>query len=251
MFDTLSRARPEAHSSSTLRLGDRWKSALSSYNVNILHTQNPQQSDCFACFFCKSPFHKLNECPKFKATPLAKRSSFVKGLKLCYKCLSPNHHTPSCSKQNMCSVVGCTGTFHHTLLHPWKQRPTPAGINTFDSFCPNVSNSASSRAESSSSTVCSLSGVYKCNGKSLQNVYLCVVPVNITFGSKSVITYAFLDQGSTHSFYGKALVNALNLHGDTNEFMLQTLTGTKAHSGINVSLSVSLLNGDENFVLPA
>ena len=250
-FDTLSRARPEAHSSSTSRSGDRRKSALSSYNVNVSRTQNPQQSDHFACFFCKSPSHRLLECPEFKATPLAKRSSFVKGLKLCYKCLSPNHRAPSCSKQNTCSVVGCTGTFHHTLLHPWKQRSTPTSINTSDSLCPSVSNSASSQAESSSSTVCSLSRVYKCNGKSLQNVYLCVVPVNVTFKTKSVITYAFLDQGSTHSFCGKVLVNALDLRGDANEFTLQILTGTKAHSGINASLSVSSLNGDENFVLPA
>ena len=251
VFGTLSRARPEAHSSSTSRSGDRRKSALSSYNVNVSRTQNPQQSDHLACFFCKSPSHRLLECPEFKATPLAKRSSLVKGLKLCYKCLSPNHRAPSCSKQNTCSAVGCTGTFHHTLLHPWKQRSTPSSTNTSDSLCPSISNSASSQAESSSSTVCSLSGVYKCNGKSLQNVYLCVVPVNVTFKTKSVITYAFLDQGSTHSFCGKALVNALDLRGDANEFTLQTLTGTKAHSGINVSLSVSSLNGDENFVLPA
>ena len=186
MFGTLSRARPEAHSSSTLRSGDCRKSALSSYNVNVLRTQNPQQSDHFACFFCKSPSHRLLECPEFKATPLAKRSSFVKGLKLCYKCLSPNHRAPSCFKQNMCSVTGCTGTFHHTLLHPWKQRSRPSSTNTSDSLCPSVSNSASSQAESSSSTVCSLSGVYKCNGKSLQNVYLCVVPVNVTFKILSV-----------------------------------------------------------------
>ena len=46
-------------------------------------------------------------------------------------------------------------------------------------------------------------------------------------------------------------MNALDLPGDANEFTLQTLTGTKAHNGINVSLSISLLNGDENFVLPA
>ena len=95
-----------------------------------------------------------------------------------------------------------------------------------------------------------MSRVYKCNGKSLQNIYFCVVPVNVTFGAKSVITYAFLDQESTRSFCGKALVNALDLRGNANELTLQTLTGTKVHSGIKVPLSLSLLNGDENFVFP-
>ena len=63
------------------------------------------------------------------------------------------------------------------------------------------------QAESSSSTVCSLSGVYKRKGKSLHKVYLCVVPVNVTFEDKSVITYAFLDQRSTQCFCGKTLVD--------------------------------------------
>ena len=117
MFGTLSIARPEAHSSSTSRSGDRRKSALASYNVNVSRTQNSQQSDRFACFFCKSSSHRLLECFEFMTTPLDKRSSFVKELKLCYKCLSPNHRASSCSKQNMCSVTGYTGTFHHILLH--------------------------------------------------------------------------------------------------------------------------------------
>ena len=78
-----------------------------------------------------------------------------------------------------------------------------------------------------------------------------MVPLNVTFRAKSVITYVFLYQGSIHSFCGKALVDAFDLCGDANEFTIQTLTGTKAHNGINVPLSVSLLNGDENFVLPA
>ena len=56
-----------------------------------------------------------------------------------------------------------------------------------------------------------------------------------------MITYAFLDQRSTHSFRGKALINALDLRVDTNKLALQTLSGTKAHSGINVSLLVFLL----------
>ena len=78
-----------------------------------------------------------------------------------------------------------------------------------------------------------------------------MVPLNVTLGAKSAITYGFLDQGSTHSFCGKALVNALDFRGDAIQFTLQTLTGTEAHNGINVSLSVCLLNRDENFVFPA
>ena len=61
VFGTLSRARPDAHSSTSSRSGDGRKSALSSYHVNVSPAQNLQQSDSFVCFFCKSPFHILFE----------------------------------------------------------------------------------------------------------------------------------------------------------------------------------------------
>ena len=80
-FGILSRARPETHSSSTSRSGDRRKSALSSSNVNVWRTQNPQQSDRFACFFCKSPFHLFLECLQFKPTPLANVPALLNNLK--------------------------------------------------------------------------------------------------------------------------------------------------------------------------
>ena len=76
-----------------------------------------------------------------------------------------------------------------------------------------------------------------------------MVPVNITFEAKSVVTYAFLDQRSTQCFCGKTLVNVHDLRGDANEFMFQTLTGTKTHCSITASLSISLQNDDGNFVL--
>ena len=38
-------------------------------------------------------------------------------MKLCHKCLSSKHRTPACKRTNTCGVNGCSGAFHHTLLH--------------------------------------------------------------------------------------------------------------------------------------
>ena len=81
-------------------------------------------------------------------------------------------------------------------------------------------------------------------------VYLCVVPVKVTVENKEVLTYAFLDQGSTHSFCNKKLIASLGISGTPDEIVLQMLTDLKAHKGCTFSLSVSSLDGNESLVLP-
>ena len=51
---------------------------------------------------------------------MKERLSVVKQRKLCHKCLSSKHCTPECKRSKTCIVDGCTGSYHHTLLH----RPT-------------------------------------------------------------------------------------------------------------------------------
>ena len=71
----------------------------------------------FACWFCVETSHKLLDCSKFAKLPVKKRSEFVKTKRLCYKCLGSRHKTGDCKRKNTCTVQGCTGMFHHTLLH--------------------------------------------------------------------------------------------------------------------------------------
>ena len=76
-----------------------------------------------------------------------------------------------------------------------------------------------------------------------------MVPVRVNYGTKQVVTYAFLDQGSTHTFCNQKLVKALGISGVPNELTLNTLTGSKGHQGYAFSLSVSSLTEDETFNL--
>ena len=248
---------------------DRRKPAKS-YNVVVTKPFNGKPStnlNSFACFYCKESSHGLLTCPKFKNAPLQERSLFIKQNKYCYKCLSSKHRTQSCTKQNTCSIKGCTGTFHHTLLHPVLRSSTftnskdastststPSGVTETDSIltCSIVSSTKTdSDMLSSNSTVSSLKTRQMTDDEDFNNaVYLCVVPVKVTVENKEVLTYAFLDQGSTHSFCNKKLIASLGISGTPDEIVLQTLTDSKAHKGCTFSLSVSSLDGKESFVLP-
>ena len=76
-----------------------------------------------------------------------------------------------------------------------------------------------------------------------------MVLVWANYGTKQVVTYAFLDQGSTHTFCNQKLVKTLGISGIPNELTLNTLTGSKSHQGCASSLSVSSLTEDETFNL--
>ena len=69
------------------------------------------------CWICKDTPHKLPDCGKFKNISVQKRSEFVKTSKLCHECLSSKHRTPECKRNKPCEIEGCTGSFHHTILH--------------------------------------------------------------------------------------------------------------------------------------
>ena len=70
-----------------------------------------------SCWYCKNTSHILFDCKDFKQIPVEDRISFVKESKLCHKCLSSKHKTRECKRSKLCSVTGCKGLYHHTLLH--------------------------------------------------------------------------------------------------------------------------------------
>ena len=132
------------------------------------------------------------------------------------------------------------------MLHPIKQ------TNANPSATENepASSNKPSREVDNTEVVASCSLVNPVNAvKAAEGIYLRVVPVIVTYGNKSVKTYAFLDQGSTRSFCDKRLVDILGASGPTDEIVLQTLTGAKSYQGITFSLSVSCLEGGETFSL--
>ena len=86
--------------------------------------------------------------------------------------------------------------------------------------------------------------------KHSSNTYLCIVPVKVTYQHRTFTTYAFLDQGSTHSFCSKILVAALDISGPKQSLHLTTVTGkTKSNDSMTCELVVSGINSDKSYFL--
>ena len=77
--------------------------------------------------------------------------------------------------------------------------------------------------------------------------YLMIVPVKISSGSKTVLTYALCDTGSEKTFCNRAIVNKLKLTGSKISLPVQpfsTESRSDVVNGIQVDLVVSSVNDD-------
>ena len=148
---------------------------------------------------------------------------------------------PQCKKVNSCTVEGCTNPFHHTLLHFTRKR-SPVSKRT----APEVSNL---NTDNPPENTIALSTVSKATASNA-NVYLCVVPVRARYKEKEVLTYAFLDQGSTHEFCDKTLIQSLGITSRSEKNCLQTLAGSvKEYDDISCELEVSGLDEEVYYTI--
>ena len=193
------------------------------------------------CWYCKSSTHRLIDCEEFIKISIDDRFEFIKRSKLCHKCFSSRHHTPQCKKVNSCTVEGCTNSFHHTLLHFTRKR-SPVSKRT----APEVSNL---NTDNPPENTIALSTVSKATDSDA-NVYLCVVPVRVRYKEKEVLKYAFLDQGSSHTFCDKTLIRSLGITGQSEKICLQTLAGSiKGYDCISCKLEISGLDGEVYYTI--
>ena len=183
----------------TLNDKSNFKSKPFSSKATVAFLEEENKEACLeSCWYCKDTRHKkLLNYASFLDLSLNERYKFVKSMKLWNKCLSSKHRTPACKRTNTCGVDACCGAFQHSLLHRFidskklhtseKSTSTSDTIENTNVFSALVSNKT--RTESSCGAV-----------------YLCVVPVRVAHKNKSILTYAFLNQGSTHIFCDKNLV---------------------------------------------
>ena len=74
------------------------------------------------------------------------------------------------------------------------------------------------------------------------NVFLNVFPVYVETESKSVLTCAFLDQGSTTSLRANRFLNLLDISGEPTKFSVTTVTDCSSlRKGKKVNLILSVL----------
>ena len=67
--------------------------------------------------------------------------------------------------------------------------------------------------------------------------------------TKKKKTYAFLDQGSTHTFCDRKLIESLCVTKNTSKLRVQTLTSVKELNGFSCSLKILPLDADDEYCL--
>ena len=179
-----------------------------------------------SCYYCSKP-HKISSCSQFCELSYDERYKFVRNKGLCFKCMTESHSVKDCKSRGKCSVSGCTGNFHHTLLHK------PPSVVSRKSVSDSTQSVQLSSSISSSSVP----------------VYLNVVPVIVKYLDREVAVYAFLDQGSSTCFCDQSLVEELQATGQKRKLTLATLSSTKSLDTVSISFEVESLDGVERIKL--
>ncbi|XP_074655762.1 uncharacterized protein LOC141909272 [Tubulanus polymorphus] len=189
------------------------------------------------CLYCKSD-HILADCQVVVKIPYKERISFLMKNGLCWGCLRNGHQRRFCRVKLICDKCR---KFHPTVLHDDDYRREPAPYNKDDH---------------SSNTQETIEIERKLCGVTLEDVGFCtmsIIPVKVKLSgrTKEVITYAFLDTGSSVNLCTESLRKKLAGSGKKVDLNLDTVTSTRRlNSQLLNNLEVTQLDGGDIVTLP-
>lgn len=168
-----------------------------------------------SCYFC-SRVHDMDNCELFsKKTPELKRE-LLREKNMCFACYGTGHLSKNCSNRRKCKHCG---RLHPSALHidgcqlPRKDNSGPVkqeNDKALNNACTNPEAASCHAAKSNESAILH-----------------AILPVRVkTKGNtKSVITYAFYDNGSGGCFLTENLREQLGVDGERTELQLGTVHG--------------------------
>ena len=174
------------------------------------------------CWCCSGTCKSLSSCSKFRGFSVDKRIEYANKNRLCSNCLVYNHFAKNCYREKGCKIAGCPHK-HHILLH----RPSNLDKNQNS---PSAKPTVDCNATSS-----------KGKGK----VCLRILPVRVENGTKSIDTYALLDNGSDVSLCNERLVSMLGLSGEKRAFTINSVNSSNTVHGQEVGFQVKSLDSND------
>lgn len=200
----------------TERRIDKNKAFTNVHDVSqeIPSTSSEVSNQTRKCRACDGDCKSVDKCTKFPKVSLNDKWSVVKQFKLCRKCLAP-HGQRRCRSSDTCGIDGCTFK-HNNLLH--KQTTTIATSPPTEQTAPcNIHQSLSAP------------------------ILFRIVPIQISASNKIIMTYAFLDEGSSITVIEENLSGKLKLIGEAQPLCLKWTSNSHRveQKSRRVSLKVS------------
>ena len=188
------------------------------------------------CLLCGAE-HSLDMCRLLERKTHAERMSFLREKGACFECMCIGHRNRECEKRHVCKV--CSRR-HPTMLHVYPEEEG-SSVQTL--------GEAETADENTLITVQS-SGLTRAGER---DCTLAILPIRVKYKKgQTLVTYAFLDPGSSASFCTEGLMNRLNISGKRSDILLRTMGQEKVVSShVVLDLEVAGLDTDRFCELPA
>jgi len=151
----------------------------------------------YPCVYCKADSHRIYKCESFKNLDDDKKWSFVTKNKLCISCLGTKHSIRDCKFKK---IDNCEKS-HNRLLH---KSQSVADVPKEDKTSTTVVQEKNCHVN-----------------EKTNKVLLKVVPILVMGKTKSINTFALLDDASTVSLIDQDLANELELEGPVEPLNMQ------------------------------
>ena len=194
-----------------------------------------------SCLYCNA-CHTLESCTSLRNRPYMDRIEFLKSKGLCFGCLSSDHAAKNCPGRKSCTFPNCAKK-HPAVLH------TNSVVRKRQAEDPPASPSSCEGVARFQNTLVNPDGKIKtANNECLSRTDMAVAPVKVWIkGSKTpIVTYAFLDSGSSSTFYTETLMRQLGVSGPKTAVSLTSLEKNDSLVDSFVVTDLTISDLDEN-----
>ncbi|XP_059058147.1 uncharacterized protein LOC131851643 [Achroia grisella] len=214
-------------------------------------SSNPISNNKKICLFCNNE-HSLSHCCDFKTLSVDDRWKFVKGKKLCHKCLKKGlHNYKNCDiSKEICTNEKCNSR-HHKLLHIAYvvENEDEQGESSSTPHSGELKSSDESSSKETTDFVAHASSSFSPSNNNKHPNYrpfLKIIAVTISGPRGSINTHALLDDGSTSTFIDSELAAQIGARGPCVQTHLKCVGGLSKYTKMEyVNFNIKGCHTDE------
>ncbi|XP_053699026.1 uncharacterized protein LOC128745996 [Sabethes cyaneus] len=186
------------------------------------------------CAVCKGNCPSVTKCKRFEEFSYESKWAPVKECKLCRKCL--RKHNGSCKQSKPLETNECE-LLHYPLLHNTQKHEASRSVLPVAASYPNTNT------EPKTDHCCNIH-----QGQS--EIMFRIVPVMLYGPTKTIRTYAFVDDGSELTLMEQSLADELGVQGPIRSLCLRWTGGTqKMSQSQQVNLQISGVHSSKRYEL--